>query len=459
MQTTLYREEDIEAVSDKIKEIMKMANKKAKDTLDLTYKEYLIVFKHLTDYIKKNNRIVYGGIALNEMLKDKSPKDVIYEEYSINDIEIYSPDPVTDIFKICDMLHEKKFLYVQASEAQHPGTFTIFANFEKYCDITYVPKLIYNNMPTINVNGFRLIHPIFILTDTLRVYTDPLTSYFRLDKSFTRGNLLLKVANYKPQKGVIQLNKPSDRIKSILHSIIPKISELKDVIFIDDIAYNDYMDLDINDINEISIILPRAKDNSQKVYNILVDAVAKQDVNFKEHMKIEEYNTFFQFWEHRIIIKYNNKPIITIYANVNKCLPYREIEFFKTKINVANFTLTILYFMIHFIYNKIFKLNISEYEHRIGNLLDKRNTFLDKKKLTILDDTKYKEFQIECLGTTTDFIRSYRLRLEKRGEKGGVRIYRYTPGGKNNTLSSEFKFPNEAGTLITNDNLKYIKPI
>jgi hypothetical protein len=115
--------------------------------------------------------------------------------------------------------------------------------------------------------------------------------------------------------------------------------------------------------------------------------------------------------------------------------------------------------MIHFIYNKIFKLNISEYEHRIGNLLDKRNTFLDKKKLTILDDTKYKEFQIECLGTTTDFIRSYRLRLERRGEKGGVRIYRYTPGGKNNTLTNEFKFPNEAGTLITNDNLKYIKPI
>ena len=58
------------------------------------------------------------------------------------------------------MLKEKKFEYVQASEAQHSGTFTIFANFEKYCDITYVPKLIYNNMPTINVNGFRIINPI-----------------------------------------------------------------------------------------------------------------------------------------------------------------------------------------------------------------------------------------------------------------------------------------------------------
>lgn len=454
---TLYRDEDINAVSDKMKEIMKMADRKATEKLDVTYKEYLIVFKHISDFIKANKRIVYGGIALNEMLKDKSPKDVIYEDYTKNDIEIYSPDPVGDIFKICAILKEKNFQYVQASEAQHSGTFTIFANFEKYCDITYVPKLIYNNMPTIHVNGYRIIHPIFILTDTLRVYTDPLTSYFRLDKSFTRGNLLLKVANYKPQKGKVSMNKPSDSIKLIIQTIIPKINEIKDVIFVDDITYNDYMDLNVHEIEHIGIIVPRVKENGQKIYNILSDAIAHQDINFKEHMKIEEYNIFFQYWEHRIVFKYNNKPIVSIYANVNKCLPFREIEYGKIKINIANFTLTILYNMIHFIYATVNKLNSKEYEYRIGNLLDKKNEFLNKKKLTILDDTKYKEFQIECLGTTTDFQRSYFVKIQKRRERGGVTVFRYDPSSKNNTLSPEFKFPNEAGTLIINDNLKYIK--
>ena len=91
MQTTLYREEDIEAVSSKIKEIMKIADKKSKDTLEPTYKEYLTVFKHVSDYIKKNNRIVYGGIALNEMLKDKSPKDVIYMMNILSTILKYIP--------------------------------------------------------------------------------------------------------------------------------------------------------------------------------------------------------------------------------------------------------------------------------------------------------------------------------------------------------------------------------
>jgi hypothetical protein len=457
MQTSLYREEDVTAVSEKINEIMKMADKKAKDTLDVTYKEYLVVFKHISDYIQKNNRIVYGGIALNEMLKDKSPKDIIYEDYSINDIEIYSPDPVGDVFKICDMLQEKKFQYVEGKEAQHPGTFTIFANFEKYCDITYVPKIIYNNMPTVKVNGFRLIHPIFILTDTLRVYTDPLTSYFRLDKTFKRGNLLLKVTNFSPQKGNLSINKPSDSIKLIMQSIIPKINEIKDIIFTDDIAYNYYMDLDINHIEHIGIILPKAQQNSQKVYNILVDAIAHQDINFKENMKIEEYNIFFQFWEHRIVIKYHGKPIVTIYANKDKCLPFREIEFGKGTINISNFTLTILYTMIHFIYNNVYKLNSKEYETRMGNLLDMRNTYLTKNKLTILDDTKYKEFQIECLGTTVDFNRKWYLQTQRRGDKGGVRVYRYQPDSKNNSLTENFKFPNEAGTLITNNELKYIQ--
>ena len=43
---TLYRDEDIDAVSEKIDTIMKMADRKAVQTLDVTHKEYLIVFKH-----------------------------------------------------------------------------------------------------------------------------------------------------------------------------------------------------------------------------------------------------------------------------------------------------------------------------------------------------------------------------------------------------------------------------
>jgi hypothetical protein len=48
-----------------------------------------------------------------------------------------------------------------------------------------------------------------------------------------------------------------------------------------------------------------------------------------------------------------------------------------------------------------------------------------------------------------------RLKTAARLERGGVIVYRYNPANdKKSTLSKEFKFPNEAGTLITNKELK-----
>jgi hypothetical protein len=49
------------------------------------------------------------------------------------------------------------------------------------------------------------------------------------------------------------------------------------------------------------------------------------------------------------------------------------------------------------------------------------------------------------------------LKTAARIERGGVIVYRYNPSNSNkSTLSKEFKFPNEAGTLITNKELKFI---
>jgi len=36
-------------------------------------------------------------------------------------------------------------------------------------------------------------------------------------------------------------------------------------------------------------------------------------------------------------------------------------------------------------------------------------------------------------------------------------VYRYQPDEEKNSLTEEYSFPNEAGTLIMNDKLKFIK--
>jgi len=454
----LYRSEDIQIVTEKMKEIVTFADIHAKKILEPTIYEYRTVFKTISDYIKKNNQIVYGSLALNEMLKDKSPKDTIYDEYTKNDIEIYSVDPIFDVISMCDLLHQNKYKYIEGKEADHPGTFTIFVNFEKYCDITYVPRIIYHNLPTIKVNGYRLINPVFMLVDRLRVYSDPLTSYFVLEKTFTRTNLLLKVATFNPTKGEIKEN---TKYTHILNKLVPKISNIQNIIFVDDPAYNYYMQQSNNknqSESHIGIIVPNIEKNGQLIYNTFLDIIAEIDTSFRENIKVEEYNIFFQFWNRRIIIFYKNQPIVTIYQNKYKCYQYNEIERYNTKINIGNFTLILLNYLIHYNHNMVFKLENKEYEYRIGNLLDAKNTYLSKNKLTVLDKSPFREFQAECMGDSIEFRRSVRLKINKRKEKGGPLVYRYQPESNNNTLASDkYIFPNESGSLITNEQLKFIK--
>ena len=188
-----------------------------------------------------------------------------------------------------------------------------------------------------------------------------------------------------------------------------------------------------------------------------MDILAEKDKEFRQNIKVEEYNIFFQFWERRIVISYKNTPIITMYQNKDKCYQFREIERYNTKINIGNFTLVLLYYLIHYQYNGIFRLENKEIEYRLGNLLDAKNTYLTKHDKTVLDDTPFQEFQLECLGETVDFQRKNRLKLTKRRELNKAIVYRYQPDEEKNNLTEEYNFPNEAGTVITNDKLKFIK--
>jgi hypothetical protein len=458
MVNTLFRSDDIKAVEGKIDEIMDISAKKALDILIPTIKEYTAVNNLVISYIKKNQRIVYGGIAIHELLKEKSPKDVFYKENTKNDIEIYSPDPVGDVFNLCNMLHKNKFEFVEGKEADHPGTFTIFVNFDKYCDITYVPKLVYHNLPFLKVNGFKIIHPSIILTDTLRVYTDPLTSYYRLKKTFERTNLLLKVAKFEPKPGVI---KEDDKYNYIISKFVPKISEISSsIILVDDIAYNYYLEEANNKKlkeSHVGIIVQNFNKNAQKIYDVLLDIIAEKDNNFRDNINVEEYNIFFQFWYRRIEIYYNKKKIVTIYENKDKCYPYRSIEKYGKNINIGSFSLVFLYYLITYQYNIIFKKQYSEYENRLGNLLEAKNKYLSEHKLTVIDKSPFQEFQIECLGETIDFKRKTRLKYDERRKKNYTMVYRFQPDEDRNSLTTEYKFPNEAGTIITNDKNKTIR--
>ena len=196
----MYRNEDLMKIKSNLNKIQDDASNEYKKLYEPTVDEIGQVYTAITNYVKRKKRIAYGGFAQNTILIDKNPDESFYKEVKgayykwpdIADIEFYSPTPVQDMIELTNELHSMGFKYVEGGEAIHPETFKISVNFIIYCDITYMPKNIYENIPTLNINNIICAHPHFMMVDAYRILTDPMTSYFRLNKPIQRFPKLLK---------------------------------------------------------------------------------------------------------------------------------------------------------------------------------------------------------------------------------------------------------------------------
>ena len=201
----MYRQEDIEIINKNLSTISREAAKIYLDNYEEpSTREYLEVMKEIKEYIKKNDLIIYGGYAQNALIGAKNRDDEFYDELSRADLEIYSPDPIRHSMELTDMLHKKGYKHVECKEGVHNETYKLFVNFLNFSDISYMDNHVFKNCPTIKVEGLKMTHPHFMLTDAYRVYADPMTSYFRLDKTFSRFSTLMK---YYPFDSKAKFNK------------------------------------------------------------------------------------------------------------------------------------------------------------------------------------------------------------------------------------------------------------
>ena len=190
----LYDKKSMKLMEEKIDEITYEARRYALETvLEPSLDEYKQVMKFILEFIINNRRIIYGGYGWNELIIKKNPEDRIYSKEKIEqpDIEFYSFKPIHDLVFLCDELNKKGFKFVRAESAQHHETYSIIVNQLCYCDITYMPKFLYDKMPIMRVNNLNISHPKFILIDIMRQYNDPMTSFWRVKKNLIRANILL----------------------------------------------------------------------------------------------------------------------------------------------------------------------------------------------------------------------------------------------------------------------------
>jgi hypothetical protein len=440
----MYRQLDIDTILNNIDRIEDQAKTIYLNKYEPTMEESKSVYRDIKQFIRDKNRIVYGGYAQNELINVKNKEDVFYREIDLADIEFYTPDPVGDMIDLCDLLLKKKYKYIDGKEGVHNETYKIFVNFINYCDISYMPPEIYNTLPTITIDGLKLSHPHFMLIDAYRVYTDPMTSYFRLKKTFTRFTKLIK---YYPFNENMTYNKIEYKDKIANHDVLKfirrKIIRSSDLIVLGHFAFNRLMkkaemaDTYFVENPFFQLISTNYSKDIDSIHNLLR----------KKYPTITKktYYPFGQYLDKSSEWYIDNILILRIYGNYDRCTVYRKSH---KKIKYATFQLQFMYCLIHYNMGIIRKNKFNEivYGTMLVRLLKARDKYLITNNKTVMDDSPFQEFVVKCIGEPKDLLRSSFLDKTKKRESGKKTSFFYKPSGSPGKKPI-FKFDDTSGTI------------
>ncbi len=164
-----------------------------KDSMNFFHDELQQCYKIVEDFIKRNKRLLVGGMEIDFALKAKG--SFLYTKDKI-DYDFISPDYHTDAYNLGNLL-AKQFDGISVIGALHASTMRVRYKFMAVADITYVPLDLYNKIETVEFQGFTCVHPHYQMMDQMRsiIYmaeNPPRESFFgdRISKDIKRFCML-----------------------------------------------------------------------------------------------------------------------------------------------------------------------------------------------------------------------------------------------------------------------------
>jgi len=164
---------------------------------DPVYKELIDAIIIVKKFIADRNLIVYGGSAIDYALRLKG--DFIYPDdaLAIPDLDFYSPNSVDDSYDLADMLFDAGFPDARAIVGMHTDTMRVdFGDNHFIADIHYIPRVIFDKIPTLMYEGMKIVHPNFQRVDMHSALSFPYDNppleviFARWDKDVERFNKL-----------------------------------------------------------------------------------------------------------------------------------------------------------------------------------------------------------------------------------------------------------------------------
>ena len=460
MNTDWYRK-NFKKITEELDEIIEKAEVNNYNNAVPVKKDREKIREIIFDFIKKNKRIVYGGTAINYWLCKKDKEKTIYKNCP-GDIEFYSPDPVKDVFRLCNIFLDEGFKNILGREAIHENTYKIFVEHTEFCDISLMGSGVAKNNVTVSeVDGILYVNPDFLLTDIFRVFSNPLHDYtFRLKKVFERFNKL-RTFYYNPP-----IKPKQCRLTSLKNTLL----EVRDFIYDKFVVNNDsvilcgtmayeiylqesgYLEKEKDSYNpkdhyEIVLISDKLKETSCQILKLV-------EKNFdKSEISIKEFNPFFQFYDRQISILYKNKPVVTVYGYNNICTQFHKLELEKKKtLQIVSFDYLMMWMNTMLFRTFPIPPKRNHYRCMIYYLFVMQVYYLKKHKLLGIEEGHlFSQFLLNCkwIAPSGMYMKkeSTRKKAENK-ERRGPLVFEYRPEMRKVENYPQLIYVNQSGNQI-----------
>ncbi len=99
------------------------------------YNEFNVVIELISKFIIKKKLILYGGFVINLILPKKHR---FYKDYTINDYDCFSKNPIKDSIELAKEIKKSGFKYIKIKRAIHKNTYKISVFGKQFFDITFL---------------------------------------------------------------------------------------------------------------------------------------------------------------------------------------------------------------------------------------------------------------------------------------------------------------------------------
>ena len=332
------------------------------------YHEYNDVISLISKFIIKKKLILYGGFVINLILPKKLR---FYKDYTINDFDCLSKNPLKDSIELANIIKTKGYTYIKIKKAKHQGTYRVYVYGKQIFDISIIKSNLYDNLlkyskkekkQLLHFKDKYIIIPLSIIKKNLYYeLSRPEQSGYRWEKIYERLNIL----NTTYPTELLNIKYTCVKIpgvyKQLTNSILQYVKKSKNPI-IDSFALKLYKKSNVNccgRINDYSKYITILSKDYEKTKNDIINIIKKcklENYEIDINNRIDRDDILYTYYDINIINKDNNTifNLINIINVKNECFSINN-----TNSNVNNYTIgsldTILYFLYTtYIYNTIY---------------------------------------------------------------------------------------------------------